>query len=123
MLISLGGGLEGDESEADADDAAVEVFELADLGSIFECDKINVRIINNKDGWECGWCGNFFSPRHSTRVLKHVLKIRKGDIAICKAIIPPRYLAWYQKLHGYNSNQIESRLGGARHTKKGFFTI
>ena len=78
------------------------MFELADLASIFKCDKINVKIINNKDGWECGWCGNFLSP------LKHVLKIRKGDIAICKATIPPRYLAWYQKLHGYNSNQIES---------------
>jgi UDP-N-acetyl-D-mannosaminuronic acid dehydrogenase len=43
MLISLGGGLEGDESEADADDAAVEVVELADLASIFECNKINVK--------------------------------------------------------------------------------
>ena len=37
-----------------------------------------------------------------------MLKIRKGDIAICKAVIPPRYLAWYQLLHGYNSNWIET---------------
>ena len=37
-----------------------------------------------------------------------MLKIKRGDIAICKALVPPRYLARYQLLHGYNSNRIES---------------
>ena len=36
--------------------------------------------MNDKDGWECGWCGKFFTPLHATRALKHVLKIKKGGI-------------------------------------------
>ena len=81
---------------------------LGSLGSVYECNKITLRVVNGKEGWECGWCGNFYSPRHATRALKHLLKIKKGDIAICKAIIPSEYLARYQKLHGHHGHCIES---------------
>jgi hypothetical protein len=49
----------------------------------------------------CKWCGKTFSPRHQSRALCHVLKIRGGDIAICIARIPKfnedRYSALYDK--------------------------
>ena len=64
--------------------------------------------MNGKEGWECGWCGVFFSPWHATRALKHVLKIKKGGIGVCKAVIPPQYLARYTLLNGHNYNRIES---------------
>ena len=64
--------------------------------------------MNDKDGWECGWCGKFFTPPHATRALKHVLKIKKGGIIACKALIPPRYIARYTALSGYHSDRIES---------------
>jgi hypothetical protein len=54
------------------------------------------------------WCGKFFSPLHATRALKHVLKIKKGGIIACKALILPWYLAWYTALSGYHLNRIES---------------
>ena len=81
---------------------------LGSLGSVYECNKITLRVVNGKEGWECGWCGNFYSPRHATRALKHLLKIKKGDIAICKAIIPSEYLARYQKLQANHGHRIES---------------
>ena len=90
------------------DDDGVDGSQLGTLGSVYECNKITLRVVNGKDGWECGWCGKFYAPRHATRALKHLLKIKKGDIATCKAIIPPEYLARYQQLHGHNGNRIES---------------
>ena len=77
--ISFSGGGEqgGGENEVEAEeeeDAGVDGAELATLGSVFECDRINIKRMNDKEGWECGWCGVFFSPRHATRALKHVLK-------------------------------------------------
>ena len=90
------------------DDDGVDGSQLGTLGSVYECNKITLQVVNGKDGWECGWCGKFYSPRHATRALKHLLKIKKGDIATCKAIIPPEYLARYQQLHGHNGDRIES---------------
>ena len=75
---------------------------------MFDCDHINRKRMNDKDGWECSWCGKFFTPLHATRALKHVLKIKKGGIIACKALIPPRYLARYTALSGYHSDRIES---------------
>jgi hypothetical protein len=110
ITFSGGGEQGGDENEVQAyeEDTGVECAELATLGSVFECDRLTLKKLNNKDGWECGWCGCFFSPRHATRALKHVLKIKKGGIGVCKAVIPPRYLAWYTALNDYHSICIES---------------
>jgi len=46
---------------------------------------------NRKICWLCKWCGKTFLPRHQSRVLCQVLKIRCGDIAICIARIPNFY--------------------------------
>ena len=75
---------------------------------MFDCDHINRKTMKDKDGWECGWCGKFVTPLHSTRAVKHVLKIKKGGIIACKALIPPRYLARYPTLSEYHSDRIES---------------
>ena len=45
-----------------------------------------------------------FVPRHASRAMQHLLKIKTGDIAICKAFIPPSYLARYKAL--YESGQV-----------------
>ena len=71
----MGGG----ENEGVEEDAGVEGAEpLAALTSVFDCDHIKRKKMNDKDGWECGWCGKFFTPPHATRALKHVLKIKRG---------------------------------------------
>jgi hypothetical protein len=104
MIQNTRGG--GDNGVDDVD--GVDVTMLGTLGSVYKCNKITLRVVDGKDGWECGWCGNFYSPRHATRALKHLLKIKKGDIAICKAIIPHEYSARYQQLHVHYGNCIES---------------
>jgi hypothetical protein len=43
-----------------------------------------------------------FAPKHALRNLRHVFKIRKNDIAICKAAIPEIYHKRYLDL--YNAN-------------------
>ena len=108
ISFSGGGDMGGVENEAVDEDAGVDGAELPPLLSVFECDHINRKTLNDKDGWECNWCGKFFTPLHATRALKHVLKIKKGGIIACKAIINPRYLARYQALNGYHSDRIES---------------
>ena len=102
------GDMGGVENEGVEEDAGVEGAELAALTSVFDCDHINRKRMNDKDGWECSWCGKFFTPLHATRALKHVLKIKKGGIIACKALIPPWYLARYTALSGYHSDCIES---------------
>jgi len=44
---------------------------------------INYKDVNGKEGWECQRCGLSFKPRHATRAMRHVLKLKGGDIAIC----------------------------------------
>ena len=108
ISFSGGGDMGGVENEGVEEDAGVEGSELAAIISVFDCDHINQKRMNDKDGWECSWCGKFFTPLHATRALNHVLKINKGGIIACKALIPPRYLARYTALSGYHSDRIES---------------
>ena len=70
------------------EDVGVDGSELPALGSVFECDHINPKILDGKDGWECRWCGHFFSPWHSARASKHVLKI-KGGYCYLQGNYPP----------------------------------
>ena len=108
ISFSGGGDMGGVENEGVEEDAGVEGAELAALTSVFDCDHINQKKMNDKDVFECGWCGKFFTPVHATRALKHVLKIKKGGINACKALTPPQYLARYRALSGYHSDRIES---------------
>jgi hypothetical protein len=108
ISFSGGGDMGGVENEAVEEDDGVDGAELAALTSVFDCDHINRKTMNDKDGWECSWCGKFFTPLHATRALKHVLKTKKGGIIACKAFIPPWYLARYTALSGYHSDRIES---------------
>ena len=72
-------------------------------GVFFVCAYIVVWVVNDgKDCWECRWCCTMFAPKHASRNLRHVLKIRKNDIAICKAAIPEIYHKRYLDL--YNAN-------------------
>jgi hypothetical protein len=44
------------------------------------------------------WGGKKFAPRHSTRALRHVLKIKKNNVGVCTAVIPDQYVKRYQAL-------------------------
>ena len=56
---------------------------LPPIKSIFDCPYVVKMVLNDgKPGWDCLWCGKNFAPRHSTRALHHVLKIKKGDIVV-----------------------------------------
>ena len=57
---------------------------LPAISTVWECAYINYKVVNGKDGWECQWCGLSFKPRHATRAMRHGLKLKGGDIAICK---------------------------------------
>lgn len=69
-----------------------------------------VRLDNGKVGWKCGWCNNVFKTLHATRVLCHILKIRKQHIAICKAIIPAEDLARYQAMRDKSVRAADGRI-------------
>ena len=72
---------------------------LPPIKSIFDCPYVVKMILNDgRPGWDCLWCGKRFSPRHSTRALCHVLKIKKGDIAVCTAAISDQYHDRYKVL-------------------------
>jgi hypothetical protein len=74
--------------------------ELPPLHSIFDCAYIVVRVGNDgKELWECRWCSKIFAPKHASRALCHVLKIRKNDIAVCKTAIPEIYHKRYSDLY------------------------
>lgn len=74
-------------------------------GSLFDCSYTKTGTVNDgKDGWECVWCGKRLAPRHAPRALKHVLKIKITNIAICRATIPDRFCARYLSL--FNADQV-----------------
>ena len=50
-----------------------------------------------------------FKPRHATRVMRHVLKLKGGDIAICKAVISARYQDQYQALYDRQFTRVYSK--------------
>jgi hypothetical protein len=92
------------ESEEEEDE------ELPPLKSVFDYKHLQLRTVNGaKHGWECGWCGKIFSPRHASRALRHVLKIKKSNIALCKATIPDRYRERYLALLDSGKGWIESK--------------
>jgi hypothetical protein len=86
-----------------------ESVQLLPLKSVFDCSYIELRVKDGKDGWECVWCGRIFTQRHASRALKHVLKIKKSDIAVCKATIPERYRARYWALFSAGQVRLESK--------------
>ena len=97
-----GGGFDKDLVGEEESNEPVDE-ELPPLRSIFDCAYIVVRVVNDgKDCWECRWCSKIFSPKHASCALCHVLKIRKNDIALCKAVIPEIYHKRYLDL--YNAN-------------------
>jgi hypothetical protein len=62
ISFSGDGDVGGVENEGVEEDAGVEGAELAAFTSVFDCDQINRKRMNDKDGFECGWCGKFFTP-------------------------------------------------------------
>ena len=44
------------------------------------------------------WCGKSFVGRHSTRALRHAMKMTKNDVGVCSAAIPDKYLKRYEAL-------------------------
>ena len=61
------------------------------LSGVYDCPKVEEGVIQGgKLGWVCHWCTKWFSGRHLTRALNHVLKIKmKKGIAACVAAIDP----------------------------------
>jgi hypothetical protein len=105
---SQGAGINDDEL------MVIEVVEpvpppLPALNSVFDCHNIELCIVGGKTGWKCGWCDKNFSPVHATRALKHLLKIKKYDIQVCKAVIPSQYPVQYQELHDAGSDAKGAR--------------
>ena len=75
-----GGGRREEEGEGgEAIDLCGEEGEevcLPTISTVWECVYINYKDVNGKEGWECLWCGIGFKPRHATRALRHVLKLK-----------------------------------------------
>jgi hypothetical protein len=67
---------------------------LPPLKSVFDCGYVH----QTQSGWECMWCGKSFVGRHSTRALRHVMKMTKNDVGVCSAAIPDKYLKRYEAL-------------------------
>ncbi len=85
-----------------------ETVALLPLMSILDCAYISsIAGEGGKSGWECGWCGLKFFPKHASRALRHVLKIKNHDIAI-KAVIPAGCQALHLNLHEGGLNRHEA---------------
>ena len=50
-----------------------------------------------------------FKPRHATRAMRHVLKMKGGDIAICRAVISVNYRDRYQALYDRQVGRGDSK--------------
>jgi hypothetical protein len=50
-----------------------------------------------------------FSPRHQSRAVCHVLKIKLGDIAICTSSIPKEYEDRYCALYARSMERLTSK--------------
>jgi hypothetical protein len=70
-LITVGVQGDGQEREDGVkEEGGEEGEQLPSLRSVFDCPYIKIKSVNDgKDGWECGWCGKFFAPRHASRAL------------------------------------------------------
>ncbi len=60
-------------------------------------------------GENVGGVGNFFALRLASRALQHVLKIKGGDITVCKMAILDKFLKRYQALYDSGRGQIDSK--------------
>jgi hypothetical protein len=106
---------EGGEGEEERDDGVREESRkkgerLPSFKSVFDCSYIKINTVNDgKDGWKCGWCGKIFAPRRASRALWHVMKMKGGNVAVCKAAILDKYLKRYQALYDSSREQIDSK--------------
>jgi hypothetical protein len=84
---------------------------LLPLTSIFHCSFIEESAYrqNGKKGWLCKWCGKMFLSRHHSRAIRHVLKIKLSDIAICTSSIPKEYEDRYRALYARSTEQMASK--------------
>ncbi len=84
---------------------------LPPLMSIFHCSYIEECSTgkNGKIGWLCKWCNEKFLPRHQSRAIRHVLKIKLGDIACCTVSIPKEYEDRYCALHDRSIERMQSK--------------
>ena len=65
-----GGGGEEEREDGVQEEGRKEGEQLPSLKSVFDCSYIKIKTVNDgKDGWECGWCGKIFAPRHASRAL------------------------------------------------------
>jgi hypothetical protein len=110
-LTTEGGGGGGEEREDSVgEEGGEEGKQLPSLKSVFDCSYIKIKTVNDgKDVWECGWCGKIFAPRHALRALRHVLKIKRGDIAVCKAAILDKFQKRYQALYDSSRGRMDSK--------------
>jgi hypothetical protein len=78
------------------------------LTSIFHCPfiKESANSQNRKKGWLCKWCGKMFLLRHHSQAIRHVLKIKLGDIAICTSSISKEYEDRYRALYARSTEQM-----------------
>jgi hypothetical protein len=93
------------------DSGGGEETTLLPLMSIFHCPFIKEcsNSKNGKMGWLCKWCGKKFLPRHQSRAICHVLKIKLGDIAICTVSIPREYEDRYRALYVRSTERMQSK--------------
>ena len=75
-----------------------EEVTLTQLKSVWDDDKLEEDKEDVKTSWRCLWCSKFSNPKHTTRVLYHLLKNSAQGIAIFKALIPLLCLERYQAL-------------------------
>ena len=87
-------GIWGEEGNGGEEEEEVLLPPLPPLKSVFDCGYVH----QTQSGWECMWCGKSFVGRHSTRALRHVMKMTKNDVGVCSAAIPDKYLKRYEAL-------------------------
>jgi hypothetical protein len=70
LTTEVGRGGEEEREDGEQEEGEEEGERLPSLKRVFDCSYIKIKTVNDgKDGWECGWCGKIFAPRHALRAL------------------------------------------------------
>jgi hypothetical protein len=83
-------------SSGGGDDAGVVLGGVSSVWDFEHVEKTGSNRISG--GWKCLWCNHSFKGWNATKVLAHLNKTRKKDIAICRAAIDASSTEMYAEM-------------------------
>ncbi len=102
-----GGGKEREDGVQEVGKKRVSIYRPSRVCLIVLTSKLRLQMMVRMGGNVGGVV--IFSPRHALRALQHVLKNKRGDLAVCKAAILDKFQKRYRALCDSGRGQIDSK--------------